>query len=88
MFQAPIAEFKDTVDTRLEEQPPPIPERQRPRLAPFLIDPVNQDKCTVTREEDDSQLFTTIEGTGSTGYAMGITALTGKHQWQVSITLS
>ncbi len=86
MFQAPIAEFNDTLDTSpLEEQPPPIPER-RPRLAPFLVDPVNQDRCTVTREEDDSQLFTMIEGTGSSGYAMGISALTGKHQWQVSIT--
>ncbi|XP_064390094.1 probable E3 ubiquitin-protein ligase HERC1 isoform X2 [Halichondria panicea] len=86
MFQAPIAEFNDTLDTSpLEEQPPPIPER-RPRLAPFLVDPVNQDRCTVTREEDDSQLFTMIEGTGSSGYAMGISALTGKHQWQVKVT--
>ncbi len=81
MFQAPLAEFRDSHDS-LEA---PQPEPRRPSLQPFLLDPVNQDNCVVEERQDEMQLQTVIRGSGSSGYAMGLTALTGAHEWTVSV---
>ncbi len=84
MFQAPLAEFRDSqLSHEPMEESSPQPDPQPVQVEPFRVDPVNQSRCRVEERQDGTQTSVLVEGTGSSGYAMGVTALTGMHKWEV-----
>ena len=86
MFLAPLTHFRDQVDTGPKDESP-TPEPTEPATVTssevsFPVDPVNQHKCRVI---DSPSINIQVEGTGSDGYIMGLTALVSNHSWKVSV---
>ena len=92
MFLAPLTHFRDQVDTSPKDEPPTPtePTTVTSSEVSFPVDPVNQHKCRVITElprttDTDSSNSIQIEGTGSEGFIMGLTALASNHSWKVSM---
>ena len=86
MFLAPLTHFRDQLDTGPSDEAPPPSEPARPdKVIKFPVDPINKYKCQVTTESSGSDTErVVVQGLGSDGYIMGLTALTSNHSWKVS----